>query len=287
MQSLMRFLYPTSLENPDSTGRLELFARFGPTDEEGQLRGGPNGAHVHTNLELAQMASHACREALFACFVPKPRSSVEAIVDALHKVAMAQRYSKQEVRQILRDVAIDQDGRMNFTAMQDVILATQQQRLQALHKRAQAGLPVAAPKEAPPRVLFQSKSAAQLMQLTQNKKASAQEEQLQLHKRMHSYSSLVAGLEQQNQSLGLRANVTLVRSLGDVHDRWDRYCAVRRTGRSTYVGAKNLHLHADHPRLDERFNPSMDDGLTNKYPGVASLLAASASGSSAAVQLAT
>lgn len=287
MQSLLRFLYPSNLENPDSTGRLELFAQFGPTDEDGRLRGGSGGVHIHSDSELAQMASHACREALFELFAPRPRSSVEAIVETLHKVAMSQRYSEQDVHRILRDVEPDKFGRSNFSKMQDAILASQQKRLAALVARAQAGKPVLPPKERPPKVLFQSRSAAHLMQPSEKKKLNFAEEMSKESKRLNSYAHMVAPLELQNQALGVRSSVVLVRGPGDVHDRWDRYCALRRTGRSSYVGAKNFGAHADHPALDLRFNPAMDEGISNKYPGVSSLVSACAQGSSAAVQLAT
>jgi len=287
MDSLLRFLYPANLENPDSTGRLELYAQFGPTDEEGCLRGGPAGAHVHTDLELTQMASHACREAMFACFAPRPRSSVEAIVGTLHKVAMSQHYTEEEVRHILRKVKPERDGLMNYHRVQEAILANQHQRLMALVKRIQAGKPVNPPKERPPKVLFQSHSAALLMSMTEKKKTTPCEEQLVQGKRLHNFSHRLAPLELQNKALDLCSNVQLCRGPGAVNDRWDRYCALRRTGKSSYVGAKNWDAHADHPALDLRFNPSMDEGISNKYPGVSSLLSAGASGSSASVQLAT
>lgn len=287
MQALMKFMYPPNLENPDSTGRLELFMMYGPTDDEGRLRGGPGGVWVHTDQELSQMASHECREALFECFAPKPRSGVEVIVDTCHKVAMSQTYSEQDVRHILRDVKPDKDGRLNFNKMEEAIRASQNQRLMALVKRAQAGKPVLPPKERPPKVLFQSKSAAHLMQITKKKKIEFNEEQTKEGKRLNSYAHLVAPLEHQNQAIGIRSSVVLVRDPGSVHDRWDRYCALRRTGRSSYVGAKNWNCHADHPDLEVRFNPALDEGISNKYPGVSSLKAAHAQGSSASVQLAT
>jgi len=286
MPSLLRFLFPATLKNPDSAARLELYARYGPADEDGFLRGGPCGAHVHLDPEIAQMCSHNCREALYECFAPRPRSSVEAVVEMLFKVAMSHRYTEQEVRQILKDVTVDSEGRMNFSEVQHVILASQRNRLLSLVRRAEGGKPVAPPKERPPRVLFQSKSAATLMKVAEKKKVNEQEEQLRQTKRLHSYSTLVAGLEHQNHALAMRSNTALLRHPGGVDDRWDRYCAVRRTGRSSYVGSKNWGFHSDHPRLDERFNPSMDDGIANKYPGVSSLLAASAGGSSASVQVA-
>lgn len=285
MQSLMRFLFPSTLENPDSTGRLELFAQYGPGDEQGFLRGGPCGAHAHSDLEVAQMCKENCREALFEAFAPRPRSAVEAVVGMLFPVAMSQRYTEQEVRRILRSVPTNDQGRMNFAEMQKAILASQRLRLSTLIKRAEGGKPIAPPKERPPRVLFQSKSAGTLMAVTRKAKVNMQEEQMRDTKLLNSYACLAAPLEHQNQALLVRANTILVRGPGSVDDRWDRYCAVRRTGRSSYVGAKNWDNHRDHPRLDERFNPSMDDALANKYPGTSSLLCASAGGSSAAAQL--
>jgi len=287
--SLMRFLFPAWLDNPDSTGRLELYAQVGPADEDGRLRGGPSGAHKHSDLEIGQMIAHNCREALYDAFAPKPRSAVEAAVGMLFKVAMLQRYTEDDVRKmILQGLRPNEHGLLNFTDIQDAILKSQKERLRDLIKKLEGGKPVAPPKERPPRVPFQSRSASILMSVTHKKKVNAQEEELRDTKRLHSYSGLVAPLEQQNcQGSELRNNVALVRHPGGINDRWDRYCALRRTGRGSYVEAKNWNFHMDHPRLDERFNPALDDGLANKYPGVCSILSASASGSSAAVQLAT
>merc|ERR1712151_1367145 len=97
-----------------------------------------------------------------------------------------------------------------------------------------------------------------------------QEEDVNITRRIHSYSTLIGGLEDQAQIDQLRANVLLVRGPGGVNDKWDRYCAMRRTGRSSYVKTRN----------ETRYNPSMDDGMANKHPSCSSLLAASASGSS-------
>lgn len=274
--SLRNFLFPQTLENPNSCGRLELFARFGPADEEGQLRGGPGGSHVHTNFEIDEMVRHECREALFRQ-ISKPRSDCEAIVDSLLPFAMACRYTEGEVQKLLRKVPQDDVGRMDFFALQRTVLESQRKRLQVILKRVEGGKPIAPPKERPQKVGFQSGAAAALMAITKKKKyGSNMEEEIATRKRLHSYSSLVASVEQQNLGAQVRGTVLLVRHPGDVNDRWDRYCALRRTGRSGYVNSRN----------EGRFNPSLDDGLGNKYPGTSSLLAANAGGSSAAAQLA-
>eukprot|EP00425_Heterocapsa_triquetra_P023197 CAMPEP_0195110034 /NCGR_PEP_ID=MMETSP0448-20130528/91307_1 /TAXON_ID=66468 /ORGANISM="Heterocapsa triquestra, Strain CCMP 448" /LENGTH=333 /DNA_ID=CAMNT_0040146699 /DNA_START=36 /DNA_END=1037 /DNA_ORIENTATION=+ len=275
MPSLRKFLFPEHLENADSTGRLELFARYGPTDDFGRLHGGPAGAHIHTDLEIAQMIRHNCREALFACF-NKPRDTVEVVVDTLQKVAMTHRYTDQEVQRLLKDIDRGPDGRMNFSAMQHTILASQKERLKAIVARVEGGKPLNPPKERPTKVPFHHRSAATLLSITQKKKFNDQEEQVANLKRLHAFGTLIAGLEQQNEGAQLRGNVMLMRHPHNISDKWDRYCALKRTGRSSYVGARN----------EGRFNASMDDGLSNKHPGVSSLLAAGAAGSSAAAQLA-
>jgi len=279
MPALLHFLFPEHLENADSTGRLELFARYGPTDDSGLLHGGSAGSHVHTDLEISQMIRHNCRESLFNLFLPKPRDTVEVVVDTLMKVAMAHRYTEDEVRRALRGVESDkQTGRMNFSEMQEAIFASQKQRLKAILARVHGGKPLNPPKERLAKVPYYHESAAQLLAITSKKKYNEQEEQVAALKRLHSCATLIAGLEQQNEGAQLRGNTLLMRPVGSVGDKWDRYCAMRRTGRSSYVMAKNL--------TGERFNPSMDEGLANKHPGVSSLLSAGASGSSAAAQLA-
>lgn len=275
--SLHSFLFPVTLENPNSCGRLELFARFGPTDEEGNLRGGPGGSHVHTNFEISEMLRHDCREALFRQIL-KPRSDCEAIVDSLLPFAMACRYTEAEVRKLLKKVPQDEAaGRMDFFALQRTVLESQRKRLKVILKRVEGGKPIAPPQERPQKVGFQSEQCAVLMAITKQRKYRTEmEAEIALGRRLHSYSTLVAPIEQQNLGNELRGNTMLMRTPGDVNDRWDRYCALRRTGRSGYVGARN----------EQRFNPSLDEGLGNKHPGVSSLLAAHASGSSAGAQLA-
>merc|ERR1712187_260645 len=109
-------------------------------------------------------------------------------------------------------------------------------------------------------------------ELTTRSKHTDMQGEINRGKRLHSYSSLIASLEDQTQTHQVQANTLLVRGPGDVNDKFDRYCAIRRTGRSSYVMARSEPI----------FNASMDDGLANKHPGCSSLLVASASGSSAA-----
>jgi hypothetical protein len=276
METLFKFLYPARLENPDSCGRLEIFGKFGPTDEDGNLRGGQNGAHIHMDCEVNQMVKHNCRESLYDLFLPKDRSTVESIVDTLMPNAMAHRYSHEEVKHLLKNVPrYPGTGRMIFTDLQETIKAIQKKRLGEMATRAMSGKPIAPPKERPIKQPYQSKPCYALHAVTRKKKHLPQEEEISKTKRMHSYSTLVASLEDQTMSEQVQMNSIMCRDLGRLDDRWDRYCALRRTGRSSYVQTRNTY----------RFNPAMDCGLGNKHPCVSSLLVASAAGSSAAAML--
>lgn len=257
---LMLFVFPASLEHPESTGRLELFARYGPVDDEGKLRGGISGSHVHTDLEIRQMIRHETREMLFSLF-KKPRETVEVIVDGLMPAAMEYNYTWNEVKQLLKSCfqeAHNGDGKLNFRNMQQIILQSQKTRLQALLKEGRLT------KERGPRVAFQSKAAATLAGPVNKKKLNDQEGEHFTTMRLHRFGALVAGLEDQNLG-GVTQNVILCRTLGDVDERWDRYCAVRRVGKGSYVKARN----EPHAGLG-----SMDDGLSNKHPGISSLVSA-------------
>lgn len=276
MDVLMKFLFPTRLENPDSCGRLEIFGMFGPTDEEGNLRGGQNGAHIHMDCEVKQMIEHNCRESLYKLFLPKDRVEVESIVSTLMPNAMAQRYTAQEVEHLLKDVPRYKDtGRMKFTELQAKIKKIQLKRLGVMAERAMSGKPIAPPKERPLKVPFQSKPAYELQAITRQKKHMYPEEEISRNKKLHAYSTLCASLEDQALTEQVMMNVRMCRDLGRLDDRWDRYCALRRTGRSSYVNTRNTY----------RFNPAMDCGLANKHPGVSSLLVASCAGSSAGALL--
>lgn len=292
MEALLKFLFPPDLANSDSCGRLEVFGKYGPTDENGLLRGGRGSSHVHPHHEIKQMIAHNCRETLYDLLVPKARrhlasarSTVESIVETLVPVAMSQRYTEEEIKDLLREVPRYRDsGRLMFVddrgmnpprGIQDVVPEIQRKRLLVLVKRATSGKPIAPPKERPLKVPFQSEPAHQLTAITRQKKQGPMEEIIAHGKRHHQYSTHVAGLEDQSLTEQVKMNALMCRDLGPLNDRWDRYCALRRSGRSSYVNTRNSY----------RFNPSMDCGLGNKHPGVSSLLTASCGGSSAAALL--
>jgi len=256
----MRFTFPPNQEHAESLGRLELFARYGPTDEEGQLRGGISGSHVHTDGEIHKMIEHNTREAFFS-LVKKPRTQAEIIVADILPTALQENITKGEIRKLLQNVFKDESGRMNFTGLQDVVMANLRNRLQVIMQNYSR---LARGKERGPKVPFQCKQEAALMAITRKKKMNIPEENYAQEKRLHAFSTSLALLEDcRDKALQINLNVTLCRHRGDTTDRWDRYCSVRRTGRSGYVKARNT------PRVCADFS----DGVADRHPGVSSLIA--------------
>lgn len=255
-QSLLNFVFPENLEHPESTGRLELFASDGPPDEDGKLRGGIRGRHVHADFEVKKMIIHNNREALLRA-LGRPQQTAEVLVDTLLPLCLKHNITKAEVEKLLRKVPRTPEGRLEYEPMQDAILENQQKRLLAVV----AGM---AAKNEGPRVPFQSAQAHTLGYTTRKKKVNAAEEQLAREKRLATYGTLVAALESQNKGSQLVANTRMCRGLGIMGDCWDRYCAVRRAGKSSYVMARN----------EPRCNQAMDDGIADRHPGVSSLVSA-------------
>lgn len=256
-EQVKSFCFPADHENPESTGRLMLLARYGPVDEDGKLRGGTYGSHVHSDLEIHQMIRNETREALFSLF-KKPRETVEVIVDSLMPGALKYNYTWADLKQLLKPCfAQSTDGKLNFHSLQQLVLKNQRERLKAIVKDGPPS------KERGPRVPFQSKPAEILMAPYTKKDLNDQEHQELRNHQLHRYGTLLMGIEDQSLSHALAANAQLCRGLGDLNDKWDRYCAHRRTGRASYVMARN-HSHTG--------LGCMDDGLTNKCPGISSLV---------------
>jgi len=203
-EQLHLFLFPTSLEHPESTGRLELFARYGPVDQAGKLRGGISGSHVHTDLEIRQMIHHETREMLFTLF-KKPRETVEVIVDSLMPAAMVYSYTWQEVKHLLKPCFQEMGsngGKLHFARMQKIILQNQRERLQALLKDKNAAY-----KERGPKNPFQSKPQHALLAPIAKKQLNSQEEQHWRRTRLQRFCTLLAEIEDQNLQNQLVSNV--------------------------------------------------------------------------------
>jgi len=258
MKSLMRFIFPPQLCNPESTGRLDLFAHYGPCDEDGNLHGGWNGHHIHTDLEIRHMITELNTEQLYT-LLAKPRETVETLVKEMLPKAVRHVYTEKEIHRMFRVISPNDAGRYKFSDMQNLILKDQRRRLLTLIHGGEISKATRRP------IPFQTKPGKILTEITTRKKLRPNEEIISLEKRLHGYCGLIAPLEQQNLSNALVANVKILptNGLGDVNDRWDRYCAIRQTGKVSYVRARNA------PRI--RFMG--DDDLADKAQSCSTMTA--------------
>merc|ERR1719265_1280328 len=168
MPVLLSFCYPPTQEHPEALGRLELFARYGPTDENGRLRGGIAGSHGHTDAEVHQMIRTATKEAFFKA-LKQPKSQIEVMVDTVLPEVLEENIERAEIKKLLSSVPKDENARMNFTALQDIILTNQQHRLKAFMKHGPKK------KEREMKVPYQCKQAEALLRITKKKKMSVPE----------------------------------------------------------------------------------------------------------------
>jgi hypothetical protein len=198
------------------------------------------------------MITQINRETLFELF-SRPRETVEILVHTLLPQALKHHYTEREVIKLFSAVPADKTGRMKFADLQRVVLADQRRRLLTLIK---GGSILQAKKKAIPYQSFTPKN----FQIKKNK--SPAEEYLAMTKNLNNKASLLAPLEMQNLGDKLQANCTLLGELGDTNDRWDRYCGIRKSGRSSYVSARNT------PRVLVG-----DDDRMDRHPGCSTLVA--------------
>ncbi|MGB4191694.1 MAG: hypothetical protein WBJ81_04015, partial [Rickettsiales bacterium] len=73
LESLIQFLFPTSLQHPLVAGRLFVFALCGPLDENLCIRTGFQGKRILAEYELEQMCMQMEREDIVQIYLHKSR----------------------------------------------------------------------------------------------------------------------------------------------------------------------------------------------------------------------
>lgn len=72
----LQFCFPPGEIYPRSTGRLIVFALYGPFNEEGNLTCGFRGSHVLSSVELESMIDDIDEEDIVSVYVVRPRCDV-------------------------------------------------------------------------------------------------------------------------------------------------------------------------------------------------------------------
>lgn len=163
----------------------------------------------------------------------RPKETVEIVVKEILPHAIHHTYTENEIKRIISSVSENAEGRLEFRQLQDVILKDQRRRLLTLMEGG--NITKAIRKQLP----FQTKPTKILGTMLRKKKLLPPQEFNVKTKRLHSGAGLIAPVEMQNLSSQLSANILLLRDVGKTNDRWDRYSALRHTGRESYVAARN------------------------------------------------
>jgi len=197
----------------------------------------------------------------------RPRETVEILVDDLLPVALERRYTLGEVKRILQEVRPDADGRLSFVELQAAILENRRRRLNALITWGRD-----TDRRNGPRVPYYCKAGRTLFEPVNKPQLNDQEFELARTKMLNTRSALVCGLEDQNDARTVAANCAISRPPLHAPDRWDRYCSLRHTGRSSYVQARNVSLATT--RSPHRQEIVVGEAIADRHRGCSSLRAA-------------
>jgi len=232
IEAVFKFLFPPTLEQPESTGRLDLLAHFGPVDDEGFLRAGMSNRHRICDHEIKKMISSMNESLLYELFA-RPKDTVEVVVKEILPKAVSHCYTEAEIRRLISPVSADHENRLPFREIQDIILKDQRRKLLTLIHGGNITAEIR--KQIP----FQNKAQKIMTRILRKKKLIPQQEFLYKTKLLQGNACLIAPIEMQNLSSQLSNNILLLRGVGSVSDKWDRYCALRQTGAASYVNTRN------------------------------------------------
>lgn len=146
LDKVLSFCFPTrTLEGESPLGRLEVLARFGPLDSDGQLRSGYRGDHVLTAGEVKQMTYdlHARRwqKKLKRDFV----DDLVLCTLGVDPTSKRSAYSPKDVRAILSDVTKDDDhSAIELSQLQDAVLTYVKSRFRNAYNSVIHGRPLVA-----------------------------------------------------------------------------------------------------------------------------------------------
>jgi hypothetical protein len=229
-KGLASFIFPLHIEHPDTTGRLDLLAYLGPVTSEGKLYGGYLGRHAVEDQEITGMVLQQVRDTCRKVIGPGKDAVVE---EAVKKSYLAKRLSREDVDNLLRNVPILDSGCLDFSRLQRVVLALHHQRIveiadQLSCKSLNAGV-------VENTVVYQHKPTIQYVRKKKKTPGSG------LLGRIHS----IVAIDESAKAESIRANMKLIRPVGRFGDKWDRSCAMRKSGKPDYVGKNGVRVMED------------------------------------------
>ena len=143
LESLIQFLFPSTLQHPLAAARLIAFALCGPLDENLCIRTGFQGKRILAEYELEQMCLQLEKEDIIQIYLHKPRdmglltskeqemiiSQADAHLKRAKGKASLPRLYKKDIFELFKDVPRDEWGRISFHEAQNLILKYREDRI--------------------------------------------------------------------------------------------------------------------------------------------------------------
>lgn len=266
MEQLQKFLFPPRVQHPLSTGRLFIFALYGPLDRDSLLRAGHMGKHIVTARELDTMSATLAREDILSVYAGQglaPEEEEEILAQADGAMKFIPQYTTEDIERILKLVPRDEDGLMSFHDMQMAISKARAKHVRRLkdamlaltkskNKQAQT-----APVEEKDRLAEQvkkagKKPAAKVSRLVApptmfeaDMGVSETENAVVISKMLAKHSFKICQVETGNNPQ-LTQNVRLLKDdyrYKEGQEVWDNNCCLKGKQRGTFVKSKNAPGH--------------------------------------------
>ena len=224
-KGLHEFIFPEHIEHPDTTGRLELLAYLGPA--EGKLFGGYLGRHEVQDGEITgmilQQVTETCRK-----IIGKAKDAV--VAEAVKKSFLSRRITEEELVGLVKTIPVLDSGCLDFRRLQQVVLGMHHARIseiadQLSSKSLNQGVVVK-------KVGYRH---ADTKQYTRKQKSNDV-----LMGKLHRGVFSITHVDEVASTESVRSNIKLIRPLGPFGDKWDRSCATRNTGKTSYVGGRGV-----------------------------------------------
>jgi hypothetical protein len=235
-KGVFEFVFPGHIEHPDTTGRLEVLAYLGPVTPEGKLLGGYLGRHELQDLEITGMILQQVTDTAKKIIGP----GKEAVVaEAVKKSYTTARISKDKLIDVLKNVPIFDSGCLDFRRLQKTVLEMHHARIseicdQLSSKSLNQGV-------VENKVIYRHAPTVQYQR--KMKKIGKIDP---LFKKLHKGVFSITGIDETAETESMRANIKLIRPVGNYADKWDRSCATRKTGHGSYVGGRGpIENHFD------------------------------------------
>ena len=136
MDILYDFLFPPQHQHSMSTGRLILFALYGPLNADGKITGGLHHSRTLTESEIETMVKELEQDDMLAVYTSgSVKGDIkEVLIDVQAASRGYPRMTRTQIEQMIADLPRDSRGRCSFHDIQKRVLGSRLQRIEDMRK---------------------------------------------------------------------------------------------------------------------------------------------------------